>query len=79
MVRIRCEPDEKWWGRDSLPPVWEYGFEEAQLGVETVAAELKNIMLLLGYLPSQVAEVFDLELVKTWGFKEDTNAENGSD
>ena len=75
MTKIRCAPDKKYWG-DEIPGNWEYGFEEAHLSIDKVAAELRNIMLLLGYMPCQVAEAFHPELVKDWGYdlaKDDDN------
>lgn len=79
MVKLRCDPDSNYWGKDSMPTVWEYGFEEAHMPVDEIAGEMRNIMLLLGYLPSQIADVFDPELVKQWGYEEFSDAENGSD
>jgi hypothetical protein len=74
MVRMRCDPDRQFWS-GTAPRTWEYGFEESQLGIDSAAAEMKNILILLGYVPSQIAEVFHPDLVKDWGYDAENSAE----
>jgi hypothetical protein len=76
MTKVSYRPDKDYWSGSDLPRPWDYDFEEAHMNVEAIAAELKNIMVLLGYLPCQVEDVFHPELIKEWGYdlaKDDDN------
>jgi hypothetical protein len=67
MITVKCAPGPNFYAGD-IPPTWEMGFEEAEAKVDEAAAWLRNIFIMMGYLPSQIAEIFHPDLVKDWGY-----------
>jgi hypothetical protein len=67
VITVKCVPNSTKW-LDTPPIPWEMGFEEAHLNVDDFAKMLSNIMMMAGYLPSQVWDVF--KDAEEWGYSD---------